>query len=154
VRRAGVLAALLAAVAWAYPSPASDGPRVVARTADGAQVAALPLGPARTFALAYRHSVYRVAAEERFRSDRDGRFTLVAIASPSEAVLDYYAIEGLRRHTGGRWVLEPARPPRFRTLALAATRIGRRTLVAGGERFPLWRADGRAAHLRITVEGG
>ena len=38
--------------------------------------------------------------------------------------------------------------------ALAATRIGRRTLVAGGERIPLWRADGRAAHLRITVEGG
>ena len=154
-RRAAIaLAALVVAGAWAYPSPASDGPRVVARTADGEQVAAAGLGAVREFALAYRHSVYRVRAEERFRAGRDGRFTLVAIASPSEAVLDYYAIEGRRRHTAGRWVLEPARPPRFRTLALAATRIGRRTLVAGGERIPLWRADGRAAHLRITVEGG
>jgi hypothetical protein len=154
IRRAAIaLTVLAAAGAWAYSSPASGGPRVVVHTAAGEPVAEARLGPARAFALAYRHSVYRVPAEERFRAGRDGRFTLVAIASPSEAVLDYYAIEGRRRHEAGRWVLEPARPPRFGTLALAATRIGRRTLVAGGERVRLWRADGRAAHLRIAVEG-
>jgi hypothetical protein len=148
------VAAVVLAGGAAWPAPASEGPRVVARTAAGELVAGAPLGPGRTFALAYRHSVYRVPAEERFRADRDGRgFALVAVASPSEAVLDYYAIEGSRRREAGRWVLRPARPARFGTLALAATSIGRRTLVAGGRRAPLWRPDGRAAHLRIAVEG-
>jgi hypothetical protein len=139
------------AAAWA--SAGGEGPRVVARTAAGETVASASLGARGEFALAYRHSVHQVAAEERFRAARDGGFALVAVASPSEAVLDYYAIEGARRRTGGRWVLRPATPPRFETLALAATRIGRRTLVAGGRRAPLWRSDGRAAHLRIAVEG-
>ena len=105
------------------------------------------------FALAYRHSVYRAPAEERFRAVPGG-FELVAIASPSQAVLDYYALDGRTVRRGRRWVLRPAVRPQFETLALAGTTVGRRTLVAGGERTPLWRRDGRAAHLRITVEGG
>ena len=68
-------------------------------------------------------------------------------------MLDYYALDGRKARRGAIWVLRPARPPRFSELALAATRVGRRTLVAGGRRTPLWRSDGRAAHLRITVEG-
>ena len=36
---------------------------------------------------------------------------------------------------------------------LAATALGRRTLVADGRRAPLFRGDGRAAHLTIAVEG-
>lgn len=140
-----VLAALAAA-------GGGSGPHVVVTTAAGDEVAT---ADARAgFALAYRHSVYRVAAEERFRPRADGSgFDLVAVASPSEAVLDYYALEGRRMRRGGQWVLRPAPAPHFETLALAGTELGRRTLVAGGERTPLWRADGRAAHLRIRVTG-
>jgi hypothetical protein len=78
----------------------------------------------------------------------------VEIASPSEAVLEYYDVEGARSRSGGWWRLRLARPARFTRMALAATAVGRRTLVAGGEREPLFRDDGRAAHLTIAVEGG
>ena len=66
------------------------------------------------------------------------------IASPSEAVLDYYEVAGARSRRGGWWTLRLARPARFTRMALAATAVGRRTLVAGGERAPLFRRDGRA----------
>ena len=146
------LAALVVAVAGLAATAHGDGgPQVVVRTADGEQVVAAPAG--RGFALAYRHSVYRTPAEERFRVRSGGGFELTEIASPSEAVLDYYALDGSRARRGSMWVLRPARPPRFSELALAATRMGRRTLVAGGRRTPLWRSDGHAAHLRITVTG-
>jgi hypothetical protein len=117
--------------------------------ADGAPVA--DADASGGFALAYRHSVYREPAQERFQPAEDGGFDLVAIASPSQAVLDYYEIDGERAREGGEWVLRPAAPPHFETMALAGTAIGRRTLVAGGELTPLWRADG-ATHLRIGVE--
>jgi hypothetical protein len=145
-------AALALAVLVALPALAGGGgPRVVVRTADGDEVASADARGG--FALAYRHSVYRAPAEERFRAVPGG-FELVAIASPSQAVLDYYALDGRTVRRGRRWVLRPAVRPQFETLALAGTTVGRRTLVAGGERTPLWRRDGRAAHLRITVEGG
>jgi hypothetical protein len=124
-------------------------PRVVVTTTGGAQVA--DADASGGFALAYRHSVYREPAQERFQPADGGGFDLVAIASPSQAVLDYYEIDGERVREGEEWVLRPAAPPHFETMALAGTEIGRRTLVAGGELTPLWRADG-AAHLRIAVE--
>ena len=58
-------------------------------------------------------------------------------------MLDYYDVEGARRRSGGWWTLELARPARFTRMALAATAVGRRTLVAGGER--------RAAVPRATA---
>jgi hypothetical protein len=67
-------------------------------------------------------------------------------------VLDYYEIEGTRTRRAGWWTLKPARPARFEAMALAGTVTGRRTLVVGHERFPLYSAGG-ARHLRITVEG-
>jgi len=147
-RAAPLLAVPLAALVLAG---GGDGSRVVVTDTDGARVAEADAGGG--FALAYRHSVYRAPAEERFRPAAGGGFDLVAIASPSEAVLDYYALEGRRARRAGVWVLRPAVPPHFETLALAGTAVGRRTLVAGGERTALWRADGRAAHLRIEVTG-
>lgn len=123
-------------------------PHVVARGTDGEVVADLRLTePA--FALEYRHSYYRVPARESFRVRDDGSFELVAVSSPSEAVLDYYEIEGTRARHGGWWTLRPARPARFETMALAATATGRRTLVAGDRRVPLWR---EAVHVRLAVE--
>ena len=147
---AGLTVAVFAVV-LAATAEGDAGPRVVVRTAAGDEVAGADAG--RGFALAYRHSVYRVPAEERFRAAAGGGFDLVEIASPSEAVLDYYALDGRKARRGVTWVLRPARPPHFSVLALAGTRVGRRTLVAAGRRTPLWRPDGRAAHLRITVTG-
>ena len=148
-----VAGAVALAVLVALPALAGGGgvPRVVVRTADGEEVVSADARGG--FALSYRHSVYRAPAEERFRVVRGG-FELFAIASTSQAVLDYYALDGRTLRRGGQWILRPAVRPRFTTLALAGTAVGRRTLVAAGERTPLWRDDGRAAHLRITVEGG
>jgi Domain of unknown function (DUF1850) len=123
-------------------------PHVVARAADGERVAELRV--ADTFALEYVHSYYRRPARETFRVRDDGGFELVAVSSPSEAVLDYYEIEGDRARRGGWWTLRPERPARFDEMALAATEVGRRTLVVGGERAPLY---GGPVHLTIAVEG-
>jgi hypothetical protein len=122
---------------------------VVARTADGDVVAELRLPASGTFALKYRHSYYRAPARETFHVTDDG-FELVAISSPSEAVLDYYEIEGARERRGGTWTLRTARPARFERMALAATETGRRTLVAGGRSVPLYGGDD--VHLRLEVE--
>jgi hypothetical protein len=126
----------------------------VAADRDGRTVAELELPGTGAFELAYRHSYYRRPALERFVAGDDGAFRLVEIASPSEAVLDYYEVEGARRRDGGWWRLKLARPVRFERMALAATAVGRRTLVAGGERVPLFDRDGRVAHLVIAVEEG
>ncbi len=148
----------LAAVAGALAGGAAvraDGPaRVVASDRDGDTVAELELPRSGAFELAYRHSYYRRPAVERFTAAGGGSFRLVEIASPSEAVLDYYEAEGTRSRRGGWWTLRLAAPARFERMALAATAVGRRALVAGAEREPLFREDGRAAHLTIAVEGG
>jgi hypothetical protein len=124
-------------------------PHVVARASDGDVVAELRLPSSGTFALEYRHSYYRVPARETFHVTGDG-FELVTISSPSEAVLDYYEIEGDRSRRGGQWALRPARPARFERMALAVTATGRRTLVAGDRRVPLFGGDD--VHLRLAVE--
>ena len=141
---------LLAAVIGAM-AVSGGSPHVVARTSDGDVVAELRLPASGEFALEYRHSYYRQPARETFRVRGDGDFELAAISSPSEAVLDYYEIEGERSRRGGWWTLRPARPARFDEMALAATGVGRRTLVSGTRRAPLY---GGPVHLRIAVEGG
>ena len=150
---AAAVSALAAGAGAAVAGQGDDGVRVVAQERDGGRVAALELPRSGAFALAYRHSYYRRPALERFRAAADGSFRLVAISSPSQAVLDYYEVEGTRSRRDGWWTLRLARPARFERMALAATALGRRTLVAGGERVPLYRAGGRAAHLTIAVEG-
>jgi hypothetical protein len=146
-----VLLALCAVAAWAAAARTEDDPRVVVRETGGAEVAEADLPASGRFALTYRHSVYRAPAEERFRATGDD-FVLEAIASPSEAVIDYYAIEGRRTRRNGRWVLTLAHPTRFHDMALAATAVGRRTLAVEGRTYPLWR-DGRARHVKVGVRG-
>ncbi len=159
-RAPAVLAAALVVVALgvAGAARAGDGDderRVVALDrSSGAQVAAAPLPADGRFALAYRHSVLRAPAEERFRATAGGAFVLEAIVSPSAGVLDYYELEGARSRSRGVWTLRLARPARFDDLALAATRVGRRTLVAGAQRIPLFPRNRAAAHLRVAVQEG
>lgn len=140
---------LLLAAALASLALAGGSPHVVARTTDGERIARLALPASGEFALEYRHSYYRARARETFRAADGGAFELVAVSSPSEAVLDYYEIEGARSRRGGWWTLRPARPARFEQMPLAATAVGRRTLVAGGLRAPLY---GGAVHLTIGVQ--
>ncbi len=144
MRAAACALALLAAAAGC-----GGGPEVVARDRDGGVVAEAALPGDGRFELAYRHSVHRAPAVERFRATGDG-FVLESIRSPSAQVIDYYELEGERTREHGWWVLTPDHPARFATMALAATERGRRTLVAGERRLPLY---GRAVHLRLAVEG-
>lgn len=146
--RVALLAGLPAALIVAAVARGDDGPRVVVRDTGGDVVASAALPADGRFALAYRHSVYGAPAEERFQARGDG-FALVGIASPSRRVLEYYELDAPVRRERGRLVLTPS-PARYETLALAATERGRRTLVVGGRRLPLY---GHAVHLRLTVEG-
>ena len=123
-------------------------PAVVALDGEGRAFASAALPADGHFALTYRHSVYEVAAEERFTAT-DGGFVLDAIASRDGRVLDYYELDGDRTREGDTWVLRPHEPARFNTMPLAATRRGQRTLVAGGERVPLY---GGPVHLRLVVQ--
>jgi Domain of unknown function (DUF1850) len=146
--------ALLAGAAATAPLAlaAGDAERsVVVRDASGEEVVRASLSAGGAFALAYRHSVYGAPARERFAAAGDG-FRLRSLGSPSAAVLDYYGIVGRRSRVGAWLRLVPADRPRYERLALIASATGRRTLLVGARRFPLYRRSAR--HLTITVEGG
>jgi hypothetical protein len=138
------------ALAGALLAAGCGGRAVVVRDDGGRVVVKAQLPESGRFALEYRHSYYRVAAREEFRAAGSG-FSMVGVGSPSEAVLDYYAIPGTKRL--GRWAtLAPAHPRRFERLPLIATAKGRRTLAVAGRRYPLYGAAPR--HLTIAVEEG
>jgi hypothetical protein len=132
--------------------PGGGGPAVVVADERGRELASVPLPEAGRFALSYRHSIYRAEVTETF-AVADGGFRLVAIASPSEAVLDYYELEG-RRVADHGWRLEPAATPRLKSLPLVATEVGRRTLVVGDRQVPLFTPGGSPAHLVLSVRPG
>jgi len=151
--RLWLAAPLLALTAAAGALTFAPGPMVFARDADGRRVATLKLQPSGRFDLEYVHSYYRAPARESFVALEDGRLRLASLASTSEAVLDYYALSGVKRRRG-RWiVLTPRASPPYDELPLIATRTGRRTLAAGGRRVPLFRRGG-PRHLTIGVSPG
>ena len=117
-----------------------DGGRVIVK-------AALP--ESGRFAIEYRHSYYRVPARERFEAGSTG-FRMVGVESPSEAVLDYYEMAGVKsaRALDGARAREPPplRPPaadRDRHRAAGRSR-------SRAERYPLYARAPR--HLTIEVE--
>jgi hypothetical protein len=149
---AAVLGVAVVAAAATVAAIGRDGggPAVVVADERGREVASVPLPEGGRFALRYRHSVYRADVTETFAAG-DGGFRLVTIASPSEAVLDYYELEGRRAATGALWRLESAASPRLASLPLVATEVGRRTLVVGDRQVPLFASGGAPAHLVLTV---
>jgi hypothetical protein len=119
---------------------------------DGRLVAARVLPAPGRFELRYRHSYYRVEAVESFVTDPNGGFRLVEVGSPSQAVLDYYGLTG-RTHREGGWLrLELRQPQRFERLPLAATGLGRRTLVVDDRAVTLAPPGGEPVHLVVAVE--
>jgi hypothetical protein len=144
---AGAAAAPLAlAAGWLL----GNGERVVVvRDSAGEEIVRASLPASGGFVLAYRHSVYGAPARERFAAE-DGGFRLRSLGSPSAAVLDYYALAGRRTRAGGWLRLVPHERRRYERLPLIATAWGRRSLLVGERRFPLY---GRAArHLVLSVE--
>ena len=153
-RPAAVLAAgavvLVVAVAVLAGRGGGQPPAVVVADERGRQLASVPLPGSGEFALQYRHSVYRAEVTETFAAGGGG-FRLVAVASPSEAVLDYYELEGRRSAANGWRRLEPAATPRLTALPLLATEVGRRTLVVGDRRLPLFEPGGTPARVVLSV---
>lgn len=141
------MAAALALAAGALVD--GDPERVVVRDEGGGVVAAAELPRDRRFALDYLHSYYRAPAQERFVAS-DGAFRLESVASARAAVLDYYELEGRRARDGRRLRLFPRASRRYRRLPLIASSTGRRTLVVGERRLPLY--GPRARHLTIELE--
>ena len=146
--------AAVAAVAVVLAAAVALLPRqttVTVTGADGRPVAAAALPPSGRFELRYRHSYHGVEAVEWFQAAPEGGFSLVAVSSPSQAVLDYYGLAGRVRRDGGWLRLELDRPQRFKRLPLIATGLGRRTLVVGGAATTLVAPGGQAAHLTLGV---
>jgi hypothetical protein len=142
--------ALLLVFAGAFA--ADLGESVVVRDAGGRAVSRSPLPSSGEFSVEYVHSYYEVPAAEHFVAGDDEGFELVGISSPSEAVLDYYELEGRKEAADGermRLLLEEAR--RFEELPLIGTEKGRRTVVVSGERVPLY-GEGGPHHVTIRVE--
>ena len=140
-----LLAALLGSLAVAGGSP-----HVVARGTDGGRSSRTCGSPSRRSRSSTGTPITACPRARASACATTARSSSSAVSSPSEAVLDYYEIEGTRERRGGWWTLRPARPARFDGMALAATATGRRTLVADGRRAALWGGD--AVHLRLAVE--
>ncbi len=87
-----MLVAGLLIVAGAFA--ADWGGSVVVREADGKVLSRSSLPDSGEFSVEYVHSYYEVPAAEHFSAAVGGGFELVAISSSSEAVLDYYELEG------------------------------------------------------------
>jgi Domain of unknown function (DUF1850) len=132
--------------------PEHGGRTVVVRERSGDELVTAKLPASGTFAIAYRHSYYGAPAREVFSARADGGFRLRAIESPRAAVLDYYALAGDRTRRGHWLRLAPAEQRTYEQLALIATDVGRRTLVVGDRRLPLYAHEAR--HLTISVEEG
>ncbi len=127
------------------------GSSVLVHDADGRTVTRAALPDSGRFEVEYVHSYYEVPATEHFVAEEDGSFELVEISSPSEAVLDYYELEGRKEAGEDLFSLAPDSPQRFDELPLIGTGKGQRTLVVSGERFPL-HEESAPRHVIIRVE--
>lgn len=132
---------------------------LTARGPDEALIARFPMAQGATFVLRYRNSLYGSQAEEHFVV-QSGELALVGLAADELAVLEeYYRInEPTRRGASGAeraWSASPALEVRLRELHMAATDLGRRTLlVPGAPAVELWRfVDDRSPTVTLRVEG-
>jgi hypothetical protein len=127
------------------------GSSVLVHDADGRTVARAALPDSGRFGVEYVHSYYEIPATEHFVAEEDGNFELVEISSSSEAVLDYYELEGQKEAGDDLFRLAPEEYQRFDELPLIGTEKGQRTLIVSDERFPLYE-ESAPRHVTIRVE--
>ncbi|HUF06394.1 MAG TPA: hypothetical protein VMP86_03285, partial [Candidatus Binatia bacterium] len=105
----------------------------------------------------YRNSLYGTLAEERFVTREDGRFALDRLSAEQLAVLEeYYAVETRPIATDhGWWHAPPAYELEVEELRVAATDLGRRTLLVDGRPpVDLWRlVSDSSPSIVISIEG-
>jgi Domain of unknown function (DUF1850) len=149
--------ALLAAATPPAPPPAGAPAGTAVAVADetgGRPLALLPVDGDAPLQLRYVHSVYRRPATEEFAVRPDGLY-LVRLASPSAAVLEYYARPEPVTATGDGFEIRLARPERFPGLSVLASEAGERTVVYAGRELPLHRlaGPGHRVSLSLTAAG-
>lgn len=154
-RSAGLAILTLLVVPLVALAGSGTHPQLLVRGPDGEVLAVVEL-PDSTFTLSYRNSLYRSVAEERYSVSETGQITLGSLGADELAVLEeYYAIdEPARPGEGDRaWMADPARPVVLDELTVAATDLGRRTLlVDGAEPLELWRlVDDASPSVRLEV---
>ncbi len=147
------MGAVTGAVGAARPHP-EPGFRVLAIThgRTGRTLARLAAPAGTRLRLTYTHSIYRQPGLEEFDLDEDG-LRLVRLASPSAAVLEYYARpEPVRPGPDGLEIV--IEPERHAFLPILASRTGARTVGYGAASVPLTRlvADGEPVHLRVLPD--
>ncbi|MGH8775654.1 MAG: hypothetical protein ACRDWI_10920 [Jiangellaceae bacterium] len=132
-----VLVIALAAVPVAAGVDAGAGDRRVLVVSDpgGRTLARVPLCDDAAFTLRYRNSVYGTLAEERFVVADDGGFELRELAAEQLAVLEeYYGVSEQPMLVAREWWrAPPAYELELDRLTVAATDLGRRTLLVAGQ---------------------
>jgi hypothetical protein len=158
-RVGGLTIAILATISVAAGPSEEDAPTLVVSAQDGALLAHVALPAGGRFTLRYRNSVYGSLVDEEFQVMSDGRFRLTALAVDELGVLEeYYRTEqpATRSMPGAArtWRAPPPLPVGERALLVAATDIGRRTLLAEGTTpLELWRlVDDARPTVRIQVD--
>jgi hypothetical protein len=101
----------------------------------------------------------RVSARVRHPELEAAEFEAEQPAAGRPAALQLVVVEHRLAGRGDRdqaeawplWRLEPAASPSLASLPLVAAEVGRRTLVVGDRRLPLYASGGAPAHLVLTV---
>jgi hypothetical protein len=157
--------AALALLAWQSsglhpPAPAPPAPPArpaaavsVDDVTGGRPLAVLPLDDGAPLHLRYVHSVYRQPATEEFAVRPDGLY-LVRLASPSAAVLEYYARPEAVTPAERGFEIRLARPERFPSLSVLASEVGERTVVYAGRELPLHRLAGPGHRVSLSLTAG
>ena len=96
---------VLFSVAGAFA--ADWGESVVVRDTGERVLSRSSLPSSGEFTVEYVHSYYEVPAAEHFVAGDDEGFELVGISSPSEAVLDYYELEGRKGELSDHFATDP-----------------------------------------------
>jgi hypothetical protein len=157
-RSAGLaILAILALPLVTTAATARADPLLALRGPDDHVLAVLTL-PDASFTLRYRNSLYGSTAEERYVAGGDGRIRLVELAADELAVLEeYYAIDDPASRTGAgasrAWRADPSRAVVLDRLIVAATDLGRRTLLVEGQPpIELWRlVDDEAPSIELVI---
>lgn len=138
------------------PPPPPDGGLTV-RVVDearGVTLARLPAQGDQRLELRYVHSVYRQPAVEELEVTPAG-LRLVRLASPSAAVMEYYARPEPVRPTAEGYEIRiaPETQAPAPRLELLVGETGRRTVVYAGRELPLHTLAGEGARVSLTVAG-